>query len=47
MTFNIQETADIAEYASMYAIPFDAAVGVYCLVGAAGLRRIITRKAAQ
>ena len=44
---SVQQTADIAEYAAMYAIPFDAAVGVYCLLGAAGLCRIITRKPAQ
>lgn len=36
--------ANIAEYAVMYGIPFEAAVGVYTLIGNDGLLRILCRK---
>ena len=34
--------ANIAEYAAMYGIPFDAAVGVYVLAGMRHIRQHIT-----
>jgi len=43
MNLTIQQVADIAEYAAMYGIPYNAAVGVFTLTGSAGMRRIITR----
>lgn len=44
MVNNLELTADVAEYAAMHGIPFDAAVGVLVLVGWDGLRRIICRR---
>lgn len=36
--------ADVAEYAARCGIPFEAALGVYTLVGRDGLLRILCRK---
>lgn len=36
--------ADVAEYAVICGIPFDAALGVFALVGRDGLCRILCRK---
>jgi hypothetical protein len=44
MDAKIIQVADIAEYAVMHGISYDAAVGVFVLVGAVGLRRILLRK---
>lgn len=43
MSLSIRDTALISEYAAMHGIPFSAAVGVFCLIGSAGLLRILVR----
>ncbi|MDO9011343.1 MAG: hypothetical protein Q7U78_05985 [Gallionella sp.] len=46
MKINYALMADVAEYAAMHGISFEAAQGVLVLTGWDGLRAIITRKAA-
>lgn len=43
MNESITVTADVAEYAAMYAIPYDAAHRVFSLIGHTELRRILNR----
>ena len=47
MNLTISQVADIAEYAAMHGIPYNAAIGVFALTGSAGLRKIINRGVAK
>lgn len=40
----MNQTADIAEYACKYGIPFDAALGIFALCGHAHITRHITSR---
>lgn len=39
----IENQAQCAEYAAKFGIPYDAAVGVFILIGAAGIKKILER----
>jgi hypothetical protein len=41
---HLEIDADIAEYAAMWCIPWDAALNVFSMIGHVSLRRILTRR---